>query len=103
MSSEDFERVRHRQRQARYEARQRAGVALYSVPLGALEIDALVALGWLREGNTANSIEEMHEAVKLTLVGNQLWPLLYPRRICPRMNGSGSRPMILLPETTSVG
>lgn len=52
---------------------------------------------------TANSIEEMHEAVKLILVGNQLWPLLYPRRICPRMNGSGSRPMILLPETTSVG
>jgi hypothetical protein len=52
---------------------------------------------------TANSIEEMYEAVKLTLVGNQLRPLLYSRRICPRMNGSGSRPMILLPETTSVG
>jgi hypothetical protein len=50
MSSEDSERARHRQRQARYEARLRDGVALYPVPLGALEIDALVALGWLREG-----------------------------------------------------
>jgi hypothetical protein len=51
MSCEGTKRARHRQRQARYEARQRAGVALYSCPLGALEIDALVALGWLREGN----------------------------------------------------
>jgi hypothetical protein len=38
------------QRQARYEARLRAGVALYPAPLGAVEIDALVALGWLPEG-----------------------------------------------------
>ena len=50
MSCEDSKRARHRQRQARYEARQRAGVALYPAPLGASEIDALVALGWLREG-----------------------------------------------------
>jgi hypothetical protein len=50
MSREDSKRARHRQRQARYEARQRVGVALYRVPLGSLEIDALVALGWLREG-----------------------------------------------------
>ena len=42
-------RVRHRQRQARYEARQRAGIALYPAPLGAGEIDTLVALGWLQE------------------------------------------------------
>ena len=47
---EKFKRLRQRQRQARYEARQRAGVALYPAPLGASEIDALVALGWLREG-----------------------------------------------------
>jgi hypothetical protein len=50
MSREDSKRARHRQRQAAYEARVRAGVALYRVPLGSLEIDALVALGWLREG-----------------------------------------------------
>ena len=43
-------RVRQRQRQARYEARQRAGVALYPVPLGATEIDMLIGLGWLPEG-----------------------------------------------------
>jgi hypothetical protein len=50
MSCEDSKRARHRQRQAQYEARLREGVALYRVPLGSLEIDALVALGWLREG-----------------------------------------------------
>ena len=50
MSCEDSKRARHRQRQARYEARQRAGVALYPAPLGAAEIDALVSLGRLREG-----------------------------------------------------
>jgi hypothetical protein len=50
MSREDSKRARHRQRQARYEARQRAGVALYPAPLGAAEIDALMAAGWLREG-----------------------------------------------------
>jgi hypothetical protein len=45
MSCEVSKRARHRQRQARYEARMRAGVALYRVPLGSLEIDAPVALG----------------------------------------------------------
>ena len=50
MSCEDSKRARHCQRQARYEARQRAGVALYPAPLGAGEIDTLVTLGWLREG-----------------------------------------------------
>ena len=43
-------RVCQRQRQARYEARRRAGVALYPVPLGATEIDMLIGLGWLPEG-----------------------------------------------------
>ena len=41
MPCEDSKRVRHRQRQARYEARQRAGVALYPANLGGVEIDAL--------------------------------------------------------------
>jgi hypothetical protein len=41
---QESKRVLHRQRQARYEARLRAGVALYPAPLGAGEIDALVAL-----------------------------------------------------------
>jgi hypothetical protein len=49
MSCQNSKRVRHRQRQARYEARQRAGIALYPAPLGAGEIDTLVALGWLQE------------------------------------------------------
>jgi hypothetical protein len=56
MSGEDSKRARHRQRQAAYEARQRAGVALYPAPLGAAEIDALIALGWLREGTESNRI-----------------------------------------------
>lgn len=50
MLYEDSRRAHHRQRQARYEARQRAGVALYPVPLGATEIDMLIGLGWLPEG-----------------------------------------------------
>ena len=33
--------MHQRQRQARYEARQRAGVALYPAPLSADEIDVL--------------------------------------------------------------
>ena len=49
MSCQDAKRARHRQRQARYEARLRDGVALYPVPLGASEIDALVMLRWLPE------------------------------------------------------
>lgn len=50
MSRQDSKRQRQRERKARYEARQRTGIALYPAPLGALEIDALVNLGWLREG-----------------------------------------------------
>ena len=50
MSCDASKRARHRQRKAAYEARVRAGVALYPAPLGAVEIDALVNLGWLREG-----------------------------------------------------
>jgi len=50
MSRQESKRVRHRQRQARYEARQRAVLALYPAPLSAAEIDALVALGWLPDG-----------------------------------------------------
>jgi hypothetical protein len=62
MSREDSKRARHRQRQAAYEARVRAGVALYPAPLGAVEIDALVALGWLREG-TETDRNRVGEAV----------------------------------------
>jgi hypothetical protein len=47
MSREDSKRARHRQRQAAYEARVRAGVMLYLVPLGSDEIDALMRLRWL--------------------------------------------------------
>jgi hypothetical protein len=47
---QESKRVRHRERQARYEARQRAGVALYPAPLSADEINVLINLGWLREG-----------------------------------------------------
>ena len=50
MARQESRRQRQRQRQAAYEARQRAGIALYPAPLGALEIDALINLGWLREG-----------------------------------------------------
>jgi hypothetical protein len=62
MSCEHSKRALHRQRQARYEARLRAGVALYPAPLGAVEIGALVALGWLREGTEVNR-EHVGEAV----------------------------------------
>jgi hypothetical protein len=40
MSGQDSKRARHRQRQAAYQARQRAGLLLRQA-----EIDALVALG----------------------------------------------------------
>jgi hypothetical protein len=49
-SQDDPKRARHRQSQAAYEARLRAGLRLYPAPLGAAEIDALVALGWLADG-----------------------------------------------------
>jgi hypothetical protein len=52
MSGQDSKRARHRQRQARYEARRRAGLAgnVNPTPLGAAAIDALGSLGSLREG-----------------------------------------------------
>jgi hypothetical protein len=50
VSRHESKRARQRQHQARYEARLRAGIALYPVPLGADEIDALVTLNWLPDG-----------------------------------------------------
>ena len=55
-------REAHRQNQRRYESRQRAGIGLYPVPLGCREIDLLIALGWLPEGEEANR-ERVGEAV----------------------------------------
>ena len=52
----------HRETQRRYESRQRAGIGLYPVPLGCREIDLLIALGWLPEGEEANR-ERVGEAV----------------------------------------
>src|SRR5262245_37592524 len=45
MSCLDSKCSRHRQHR-RYEARLRAGLRLYPAPIGAAEINALVALGW---------------------------------------------------------
>ena len=58
----DPKRVRHRRAQARYEARQRAGIALYPTPLGVREINALVRLGWLTD-RAASDPEAVGEAV----------------------------------------
>jgi hypothetical protein len=58
----DPKRMRHRRAQARYEARQRVGIALYDVPLGAREVNALVRLGWLADG-AASDPEAVGEAV----------------------------------------
>jgi hypothetical protein len=44
----------HRENQRRYESRQRDGIGLYPVPLGCHEINLLVTLGWLPEGDEAN-------------------------------------------------
>jgi hypothetical protein len=41
-------RARHRQRQASYEACQRAGIALYPAPLGAIELGAWSTWGCLK-------------------------------------------------------
>ena len=60
--SPESRRLRHRRAQARYEARQRAGIALYDVPLGASEINALVRLGWLTDG-AASDPDAVGEAV----------------------------------------
>ena len=51
-----------RENQRRYEARLREGIGLYPVPLGCREIDLLIALGWLPEGQEANR-ERVGEAV----------------------------------------
>src|SRR5262245_50585973 len=55
MSGDDSKLVSHRQLQAAYEARQRAGVMLCLVPLGPDEINALVRLRWLPSGAEATS------------------------------------------------
>jgi hypothetical protein len=48
MLYDDRKHRRQRRRQAQYEARQRSGIAIYPVPLGADELDALIHLGWLQ-------------------------------------------------------
>jgi hypothetical protein len=55
-------RKAHRENQRRYESRQRAGVGLYPVPLTSREIDVIISLGWLREGEESNR-ERVGEAV----------------------------------------
>jgi hypothetical protein len=55
-------RQRHRHAQRRYDARLRAGIALYLTPLGAREINALVRLGWLTDGS-ADDPDQVGEAV----------------------------------------
>ena len=66
MSREDSKRARHRQRQARYEARMRAGVMLCLVPLGPDEINALMRLRWLPTG-TECSREQVSAAAAAAL------------------------------------
>ena len=55
-------REAHRENQRRYESRQRAGIGLYPVPLGCREIDLLITLRYLREGEEGNR-ERVGEAV----------------------------------------
>jgi hypothetical protein len=50
MSRQDSKRARHRQRQARYEARLRDGIGLFPTPLRASEIEILIGLNYLPEG-----------------------------------------------------
>jgi hypothetical protein len=45
MLYDDRKHRRQRRRQAQYEARQRDGIAVYPVPLGADGLDALIHLG----------------------------------------------------------
>ena len=54
MLYDDRKHRRQRRRQAQYEARQRDGIALYPVPLSAAEIDILIDLRYLREGDEAD-------------------------------------------------
>jgi hypothetical protein len=56
----------------RYEARQRAGIALYPTPLGAREIDALVNLGWLREGAEADRVRVGEAVAAIWLRASEL-------------------------------
>ena len=55
-------KVAHRESQRRYESRQRAGVGLFPVPLTSSEIEVLISLGWLREGEESNR-QHVGEAV----------------------------------------
>jgi hypothetical protein len=67
------QREAHCQSQRRYEARLRDGVGLFPVPLTNREIDVLVTLGWLPEGEetdrervgqaVANALRELGRAV----------------------------------------
>jgi hypothetical protein len=57
MSSDDFKRTRHRQRQARYAARLRECIAVYPVALGSRELDALVRLRWLPEAALGDRVQ----------------------------------------------
>ena len=43
-----------RRNQRRYEARQRAGIGLYPVPVTSNDIDVLIGLHYLREGAESN-------------------------------------------------
>ena len=45
----DRRRMRGRSRQAAFRARQKAGVAIYAVPIDGAVIDLLVRLRWLRD------------------------------------------------------
>ena len=48
-------RSARRERRRRYERRQREGRLVVSVELGQTVIDGLVAIGWLREANSADA------------------------------------------------
>jgi hypothetical protein len=61
VSRQESKRQSQRERQARYEARQRDGVILCLVPLGPDEINALVRLRWL-PANTECSRERVGAA-----------------------------------------
>ena len=52
----------HRKNQRRYEARLRAGVGLYPVPLSSRDIAALISFSYLREGAEDNR-QQVGEAV----------------------------------------
>jgi hypothetical protein len=80
---QEFKRLRRRQ--VRYEARLRAGVALYPAPLGAVEIDALATLSWLpeRPSRTPRSIDRTR--------GNRATGA-QPARVPPPGTSIGPRP-----------